>query len=78
MEQEQQQVRAMTVFTVEFFNTRTGESVGFFPVVCPGFVELDRLALALSASLNDSRGGGFLDWRQIAEHEFTPGTQVAV
>lgn len=78
MENEQQEDRALTVFTVEIFNTKTGETVEFFPVTCPGFVELERLALALTASLNDSRSGGFLDWRQIAEHEFNSGTQVAV
>ncbi|MET9360433.1 hypothetical protein ABZX93_05945 [Streptomyces sp. NPDC006632] len=78
MENERQEERALTVFTVEFFNTKTGETVEFFPITCPGFVELERLALALTTSLNDMRAGAFLDWRQIAEHEFTPGTQVAV
>ncbi|MEV8399276.1 hypothetical protein [Streptomyces niveus] len=78
MENEQQDTRALTVFTVEIFNTKTGATVEFFPITCPGFLELERLALALTASLNDSRSGGFLDWRQIAEHEFTSGTQVAV
>ncbi|MET8342505.1 hypothetical protein [Streptomyces microflavus] len=78
MENEQQDARALTVFTVEIFNTKTGATVEFFPITCPGFLELERLALALTASLNDMRAGGFLDWRQIAEHEFTSGTQVAV
>jgi hypothetical protein len=45
----------MTVFTVEVFDCRTGGTVEFVAITCPGFVEL----------------GVSLDWKQIAEHPQT-------
>ncbi|MFE4527157.1 hypothetical protein ACFRMO_08155 [Streptomyces anulatus] len=62
---------AMTVFTVEVFDTFTAETIGFYSIVVPSIEYVEGSATQLTTAMNYGRSTA-LDWRQIAEHAYEP------
>ncbi|MEV7902115.1 hypothetical protein [Streptomyces anulatus] len=62
---------AMTVFTVEVFDTFTAETIGFYPIVVPSIEYVEGTATQLTTAMNHGRTTA-LGWRQIAEHTYEP------
>ncbi|MGW3274945.1 hypothetical protein ACWDFH_26245 [Streptomyces kronopolitis] len=69
----------MTVFTVEVFDTFTAATVGFYPITASSTDVLDGidgLATELVIAMGHGRNRA-LDWRQIAEHPYSPAAPDA-
>ncbi|MEU1552195.1 hypothetical protein ABZ517_05660 [Streptomyces scabiei] len=66
------------VYIIEIFSATTGETCGFYPITAPGMDAVECLASELCMAFNHGLEVGFTDWRQIAEHPYTPGATDTV